>query len=529
MALLCLSLPVWRAEAANPAFASGVTNGYVNTYDLSEASGLLVSRQNPGVLWTHNDSGYRGSIFAMSTNGTLLARHYVPGIYTGDFEDISFGPGPVPGAQYIYLGDIGDNYLTRESIRVLRFPEPAAYCFQSNAPLVAPLYGAEEITLTYPDGPHNCEGMLVDPLSGDLFLMTKETNSTRIYRAPRKELNSGQPITLGFMLESTKFRSVSAADISADGSLILLRRASKGGLWVRQAGETVSDALARTTIDTPVIGQPNEPNGEAIAFDPTASSYYTVSEGYLQPIVYFERSTTRPTPPRVFIAPGADWHVFDVRQLPFATWRTATNDTWRSGPAPLGYGGGERTAVTYENAVDKNPATYFRKTFSFSGTLPTNLALRVCFNDGLAVFLNGKEILRRNLDPRAGLEDYATAAHTDEARTWFSTPVLPSLLRTGTNVVAVELHRVDATGSILNFDLQLVEAKVDAAARVNSIRRTPTNCLVNVSGGTGLVARVESSLDLRNWSPDQQLVLTNGAASFTAPFTPPRRYFCIAP
>ncbi len=112
-AVLCFSLLTLRVGAANPGFATGVTNGYVNIYDISEASGLLISRQNPGVLWTHNDSGYRGSIFALTTNGMLLARHYVPEVYMGDFEDISsFGPGPVPGAQYIYLGDIGDNYLT---------------------------------------------------------------------------------------------------------------------------------------------------------------------------------------------------------------------------------------------------------------------------------------------------------------------------------------------------------------------------------------------------------------------------------
>ncbi len=62
---------------------------------------------------------------------------------------------------------------------MLRFPEPTVYYYESNAPTVAPLLGAEEITFYYPDGAHDCEAMVIDPLSGDLFLMSKETNSTR--------------------------------------------------------------------------------------------------------------------------------------------------------------------------------------------------------------------------------------------------------------------------------------------------------------------------------------------------------------
>src|SRR5204862_1436069 len=98
------------------------------------------------------------------------------------------------------------------------------------------------IVLTYPDCPWDSEAMLVDPLSGDLFLMTKQTNSSRIYRATRAEMNSGNPVALSFMREIT-FQKVSGADISADGLLIALRRQNKGSLWVRTASQIVSDAL----------------------------------------------------------------------------------------------------------------------------------------------------------------------------------------------------------------------------------------------------------------------------------------------
>ena len=218
--------------AQTPSFASGVALGTVQTWDITEASGLVASRQNPGVLWTHNDSGYPGSVFALSTNGALLARYDVPGVSWGNFEDIALGPGPSPEFQYIYLGDIGDNYQSRETIRVFRFPEPAVYGYQSNSPWMAPVVGAEEITLQYPDGPFDAEGLLVDPFNGDLFIATKMTNSSRIYRATRSELDAGGPVTLTFVREIS-FQKVSAGDVSADGRLIALRRGSKAAFGSR--------------------------------------------------------------------------------------------------------------------------------------------------------------------------------------------------------------------------------------------------------------------------------------------------------
>ena len=87
---------MFTARAANPAFAAGVTNGFISTYNISEASGLVVSRQNPAVIWTHNDGTYDGYVFAIATNGQLLAQHYVPGVFGVNMEDIAIGPGPLP-------------------------------------------------------------------------------------------------------------------------------------------------------------------------------------------------------------------------------------------------------------------------------------------------------------------------------------------------------------------------------------------------------------------------------------------------
>ena len=511
--------------AANPTFATGVVAGAISTSEIWEASGLLASRQNPGVLWTHNDSGYRGSIFALTTNGSYLARHQTPNVFSGNFEDIAFGPGPLPHFNYIYFGDIGDNFLTRSSIRVFRFPEPSAYPYQSNAPPVLTLPGAEEITLYYPDGPFNCEGMMVDPITGDLFLTTKETNNTHLYVATRAQLDSGAA-TLTF-IRDTDFKKVSAADISADGSLIVLRRGEKGGLWVRATNETVGAALARAAITIPI--NTNELNGEAIALNPNGSGYYTLSEGYSQPLYYFARTDTTPATPRVFVAPGQTWQVEDTDAPLGPAWRTNAGSAWRSGAAPLGYGSGERTSTAYGSPNAKFITTYFRDVFVHASGAVTHLTLRLCFNDGVAVYLNGTEILRWNLAPGATHATYATAANENFARTWHSFPVNAALLRAGTNVLAVEVHRATPDGPSLNFDAQLVEARSDAPARFSSIRRSGTNGIVNLTGPNGRLVRVESSTNLSGWNYFRDLLLTNGASAFTNALSGPQRYYRLAP
>lgn len=46
--------------------------------DVQEASGLVSSRRNPGVLWTHNDSG-QPLLYAFGTDGKLRGRVSVTG------------------------------------------------------------------------------------------------------------------------------------------------------------------------------------------------------------------------------------------------------------------------------------------------------------------------------------------------------------------------------------------------------------------------------------------------------------------
>jgi len=503
-------------------FANAVNFGTVTAPEITEASGIVASRQNPGVLWTHNDNGYPGHIFALSTNGALLAHYFVPNVFFGDFEDIAIGPGSSPQHQYVYLGDIGDNSINRSNIRVFRFPEPSVYAYQAANPRFDAVPLSQEIVLTYPDDPHDAEALMVDPITGDLFIATKQDPDARLYRATRAQLDAGGPIELTFIrtmsFNGNELRSIGAGDISWDGRLIAMRRNGRAWVWNRSASQTVGDALAAVGTQAPVA---TESNGEGIGFHPTGLGYFTISEGSEPPIYYFRRTDSGvPRQPVVLVAPGEEWHYLDTGENAGTAWRQpAFNDSqWASGAAQLGYGqGDERTQISYgPDDFLKNTTTYFRKKFvRGSSTTLSDLALRVCFNDGVAVYLNGTEVFRCNLPANAAFDQPATGSFSDRQNYWFSVPLSAALVTVGTNTLAVELHRFEQWQPDLSFDLQLAEGAVELPARFAGMPRLVAgSCRIDILGPVGSAVTVEGSNDLQGWSTAGVVTLVNGSGQF---------------
>src|SRR5687768_14079224 len=92
--LICatvLAAPV-RAQDSLPSLME--RTGAIRSNRLREASGAAVSRRYPGVLWTHNDSGDKPLIYAVSMSGELLATYRVPGAKAVDWEDVALARCP---------------------------------------------------------------------------------------------------------------------------------------------------------------------------------------------------------------------------------------------------------------------------------------------------------------------------------------------------------------------------------------------------------------------------------------------------
>jgi hypothetical protein len=118
------SLLLCGRALAVPKFQNGFSTGTMTNGDINEASGIIASKLNPNILWTHNDSGGSAEVFAMTTAGANRGTYSVSGASANDWEDIAIGPGPVAGVQYLYSGDIGDNDGDASDVSVYRVAEP---------------------------------------------------------------------------------------------------------------------------------------------------------------------------------------------------------------------------------------------------------------------------------------------------------------------------------------------------------------------------------------------------------------------
>lgn len=164
----------------------------------------------------------------------------------------------------------------------------------------------------------------------------------------------------------------------------------------------------------------------------------------------------------VFIAENSSWKFHDLGQDLGTAWRASDyNDSaWPSGPAQLGYGeNDEATVVSYGgNNTNRYPTTYFRNSFVVNtGTSLGNLSLGLLRDDGAVVYLNGQEVLRDNMP--AGTIEYQTLASSTVGgaaeSTFYPFVLSPSMLVTGINVMAVEVHQRALDSSDLSFAARL--------------------------------------------------------------------------
>jgi hypothetical protein len=240
--------------------------GRVRAPEATELSGLVISPTQQGVLWSHNDSGDRARLFALRTDGSLIASLDVPGAEAVDWEDLAVGPDDT-----LLIGDIGDNGASRASVDLWRVAEPR---LDAGASTTAP---ATRLSLKYPDGPHDAETLLADRRTGEVVVVTKRADGrSGVYaasvRAPSATLRRVATLRLGLGGLAT------GGDLSADGRVVAIRTYSALYVWSKRPGASIASALKRR----PCVGSAQllvEGQGESLALGADGRSFYTVPEG----------------------------------------------------------------------------------------------------------------------------------------------------------------------------------------------------------------------------------------------------------
>ena len=276
-AAACTSDPYEHSSPDAP-FLAPQDSGLVNNDLLAEVSGLVASRKNSHALWVLNDSGNEPECYLISTQGKLLGIYRVAEGVNFDWEDMAIGPGPVAGETYLYLGDIGDNVDMYDARFIYRFVEPTYV--PDTAVVLDTIKQYDRLSYFYPKGARNAETLLLDPITQDLYVLTKSKSQVQVYQmdyppAPPYRQAAQRMATLPFQ-GTNLIDKVVGGDISPNGMEVLLKTYEHVLYWSREDTTISIPNLLLLPPDT--LPYLPEPQGEAIGFAPDGSGYYTLSE-----------------------------------------------------------------------------------------------------------------------------------------------------------------------------------------------------------------------------------------------------------
>jgi hypothetical protein len=260
MLVLGCPLPA-RAETAQP--TAPAVQCQITDPRLPEISGLVAV---DGQYLAMNDGGDQVSVFLLAPNCQVVDVH-TASVDPYDPEDLA-----VAADGTIWLSDTGDNDKIRSTVALIALrPDGSTSVYR----------------LTYPDGPHDAEALLLAP-DGTPYIVTKEIlGASGVYR-PGAALADGGTVamakvasvnltftgTAGGPVGQEGQVLVTGGAVARDGSAIALRTYTDAYVWPL-TGSDVPAALAATPVRTPL---PDSPQGEAITFSADDKSLVVASE-----------------------------------------------------------------------------------------------------------------------------------------------------------------------------------------------------------------------------------------------------------
>jgi hypothetical protein len=239
---------------------------------VSEISGIVDSKINPGFLWAHEDSGNPPNLILLSHEGNVKNIVPIKGAANRDWEDIALA------GDQLYVADIGDNYLAYKEYKIYQFTEPSSF--------INAIETYKTISFRYPDGAHDAEALLVDPVKKDIYIITKQDRPSKIYKLPYPQ--SFTTLNTATDVGALKISGVVSAAIAADARNIIIKTYTGLHLYQCKGDEDINTTLKGSFTN---LFYQLEPQGEAVAFAADNSGFYTVSEKGLSNTVnlYFYR------------------------------------------------------------------------------------------------------------------------------------------------------------------------------------------------------------------------------------------------
>lgn len=220
----------------------------IKTKKLDEASGLLVSKKYPNILWSHNDSGDKPYLYALDAQTLkLISKIKIKKAKHVDWEDITYHQGN------IVIGDFGNNKNKRKDLTLYTIKEPNPYKDKKTKVIKK----EEFIFSDQKKSPHkrknfDCEAMF--SFDNALYLLSKHRadNATTLYRVEKKRAKK----IAHFPLDDR----VTSAD--SDGKRVVVL--TYGALYLFEP-KVIDGAFYKSKTDTKKLK--NVGQVEGVAFD----------------------------------------------------------------------------------------------------------------------------------------------------------------------------------------------------------------------------------------------------------------------
>lgn len=278
-------------DEANSAYGEAKRIGRIESPEIGESSGLAASLCQPDVLWTHNDSGDGPFIYAMSTAGRNLGAWRVTGAENTDWEDLATMR-DASGKCYLYIGEIGNtDKLARSQHRIYKVPEPQIPANTSNLSKknAAETSPAVSFDFRYPDGNHDAETLIVNPVDEAIYILTKSRKDpSGVYKlAARFGGQLVQAEKVGeIRVPVIPFGMLTGGAASPDGKRVIICDYAAAYELNVPAGAGF-DAVWRQNPVSVRLGERKQ--GEAITFSADGTAIYATSERGDSPIIEVSR------------------------------------------------------------------------------------------------------------------------------------------------------------------------------------------------------------------------------------------------
>ena len=238
--------------------------GNLENQNIIESSGLARSLNQPGLLWTHNDSGAVAELFAFDLSGRHRGVCRLKGVQPLDWEDM--GSFRLAGRHFLFVADVGDNLRKRDTCTLLIVAEPTRLDSE---------IASRSIIFRYEGGPRDCEAVAYDAARREFLLVEKQLGLTAGVYSFSWPAPVDEPVKIARPIGRIPVPLATGMDITDEGTRLVIVTYGPGVIYERGAQEDWAQAFRRTPQ---ALNLPARRQGESVCFAADQATLLLTSE-----------------------------------------------------------------------------------------------------------------------------------------------------------------------------------------------------------------------------------------------------------